>query len=102
MSQWKVFAVWLRYYTLKYDSYRPTPNDPLHRWYRLVLASAIQVAKQELATRNFLLPDDTKLRCFTREALAAVRRGRPGFGVRTLITAPLGAAYLGDSDFPLT
>lgn len=95
MKDWKAFARWLRFYALGTRASKFIADSSLRRWYRWVLNTALGIAVRELSSRGLEIPSD-KLRSLTRQCLAAVRRGRAPFGVRTLITKPVGATYLAD------
>jgi|SRR5437879_11398194 len=65
-----------------------------HRWRRFIVDTAVDVARKELATIGVEPPAPGELRRVVRLALSDVRRGRTGWGVRTLLGSPEGAAYL--------
>lgn len=95
MNQWRPFSAWLRYFPMVPHSGLP-PNGRMLRFQKLILNTAISVAKCELSARGLLLPSEAELRRLVRRALAAVRRGRAGFGIRTTINSSVGATYLAD------
>jgi hypothetical protein len=95
MNQWRPFSAWLRYFALVPRSGLPS-NGRLLRLQKLFVKTAVGVAKRELSARSLPLPNEVALRRLVRQALAAVRRGRAGFGVHTLISSSAGATYLAD------
>lgn len=96
MNQWRPFSTWLRYFPMVPHARLP-PDGTILRFHKSILNAAVDVATRELLARGLFLPNEAELRRLVRRALAAVRRGRAGFGVRTLINSSAGGAtYFAD------
>lgn len=92
--RWHGFARWLSFYATSCRCGKPLVPGLRYRWRHFVIDSAVEVARKELAEIGVEAPAPRELRRLVRLAVSAVRRGRAGWGIRTLITKPEGGRYL--------
>lgn len=95
MNRWRPFNAWLRHFPMMPHSRLP-PDGTILRFHKRILNAAVDVAKRALLARGIFFSNEAELRRLVRRAVAAVRRGRTDFGIRTLINSSAGATYLAD------
>ncbi len=92
--RWHGFARWLSFYATSCRCGKALLPGVWYLWRRFVLDNAAEVARKELRAIGVEPPEPKEFRRLIRLAVRSVRRGRAGWGVRTLITKPQGGSYL--------
>lgn len=86
-GRWLRHLRWLRAHVL-YCGCGRTRCPGMRHYYQRIVARCADRARAGIIIRGYIPPDDRRLRRLVRRALAAIRRGRTEFGVRTLVQNP--------------
>jgi len=92
--RWHGFARWLSFYATSCRCGKSLIPGQRYQWRRFVIDTAVEIARKELTAIGLEPPQARDLRRLVRLAISSVRRGRAGWGIRTLITRPEGGSYL--------